>query len=62
MLSTAGLDINQGTEANGRGALSDWLCALKNSFHIFLLSFLYFWFNLVKILNLKQTNYLFLLD
>jgi hypothetical protein len=25
----------QGTEANGRGALSDWPCALKNSFHIF---------------------------
>jgi hypothetical protein len=25
----------QGTEANGRDALSDWPCALKNSFHIF---------------------------
>jgi hypothetical protein len=23
------------TEANGRGALSDWPCALKNSFRIF---------------------------
>jgi hypothetical protein len=30
-----GLDISQGTEANGRGALSDWPCALKYSFHIF---------------------------
>jgi hypothetical protein len=30
-----GLDIGQDTEANGRGALSDWPCALKNSFHIF---------------------------
>jgi hypothetical protein len=29
------LDISQGTETNGRGALSDWSCALKNSFHIF---------------------------
>jgi hypothetical protein len=26
-----GLDISQGTEANGRGALTDWPCALKNS-------------------------------
>jgi hypothetical protein len=31
----SGLDISQGTEANGRGALSDWACALKNSFHVF---------------------------
>jgi hypothetical protein len=31
----AGLDISQGTKANGRGALSNWPCALKNSFHIF---------------------------
>jgi hypothetical protein len=31
----SGLNISQGTEANGRGALSDWHCALKNSFHIF---------------------------
>jgi hypothetical protein len=31
----AGLDISQGTEANGHGALTDWPCALKNSFHIF---------------------------
>jgi hypothetical protein len=30
-----GLDRSQGTDANGRGALSDWPCALKNSFHIF---------------------------
>jgi hypothetical protein len=25
-VSVAGLDISQGTEANGRGALSDWPC------------------------------------
>jgi hypothetical protein len=38
----SGLDISQGTEANGRGALADWPCALadwpcalENSFHIF---------------------------
>jgi hypothetical protein len=31
----AGLDISQGAEANGCGALTDWPCALKNSFHIF---------------------------
>jgi hypothetical protein len=30
-----GLDISQGTEANGCGARSDWPCALKYSFHIF---------------------------
>jgi hypothetical protein len=30
-----GLDLSQGTEANGRGALSDWAGALKNFFHIF---------------------------
>jgi hypothetical protein len=34
-VTTIGLDISQGTEANGHGALSDWPCALKNSFHIF---------------------------
>jgi hypothetical protein len=34
-LGSAGLDISQGTEANGCGALPDWPCALKNSFHIF---------------------------
>jgi hypothetical protein len=27
--------IAKGTEANGCGALSDWPCAVKNSFHIF---------------------------
>jgi hypothetical protein len=35
ILPSSGLDISQGTEANGRGALSDWPCALKNFFHIF---------------------------
>jgi hypothetical protein len=32
-INQPGLDISQGT--NGRGALSDWPCALKTSFHMF---------------------------